>query len=107
MYRKRFRGQETLEPLYPPNTDATAKAATAYYGTITHPTIEDIVFMVDQFWKAATARDPSRRYEDLRLWKMDLKGAYTLLSFRAEHVGLFGMLLTDDLVYLQLAGIFG
>ena len=38
---------------------------------------------------------------------MDLKGAYTLLSFRAEYVGLFGMLLTDDLVYFQLAGIFG
>ena len=38
---------------------------------------------------------------------MGLKGAYTLLSFRPEDVGLFGMLLTDNLVYLQLAGIFG
>ena len=56
--------------------------------------------------KEESARDLSLRYEDLRLWKMDFKGAYTLLSFRAEHVELFGMLLTDDLVYLQLAGIF-
>jgi hypothetical protein len=38
---------------------------------------------------------------------MDLKGAYTLLSFRPEDAGLFGMLLTGDLVYLQIAGIFG
>ena len=38
---------------------------------------------------------------------MDLKGAHTLLSFHSEDVGLFGMLLTDNLVYLQLAGIFG
>lgn len=91
----------------PLNTVATADAATAYYGAITHPTIEDIAIMVHQFWKDAAARDSSLRYEDLRLWKMDLKGAYTLLSFRAEYVGLFGMLLTDDLVYLQLAGIFG
>ena len=91
----------------PLNTDATAEAATAYYGPITHPTIEDIAVMVDRFWKDAIARDPSPRQEDLRLWKMDLKGAYTLLSFRAEYVGLFGRLLTDDLVYLQLAGIFG
>ena len=91
----------------PLNTDATADAATAYYGPIMHPTIEDISVMVDRFWKEASARDPSLRYKDLRLWKMDLKGAYTLLSFRAEYVGLFGMLLTDDLVYLQLAGIFG
>ena len=91
----------------PLNTDATAEAATAYYGPITHPTIEDIAVMVDRFWKDAIARDPSRWQEDLRSWKMDLKGAYTLLSFRAEYVGLFGRLLTDDLVYLQLAGIFG
>ena len=91
----------------PLNTDATASAATAYYGPITHPTIEDIAIMVDKFWRQAKAKDPSRRYEDLHLWKMDLKGAYTLLSFRAESVGLFGMLLTDDLVYLQIVGIFG
>jgi hypothetical protein len=38
---------------------------------------------------------------------MDMKGAYTLLSFRPEDVGLFAMLLTGDLVYLQIAGIFG
>ena len=91
----------------PLNTDATADAATAYYGPINHPTIEDIAVMVNKFWEGASARDPTLRHEDLRLWKMDLKGAYTLLSFRAEHVGLFGMLLTDNLVYLQLAGIFG
>ena len=91
----------------PLNTDATADAATAFYGLITHPTIEDIAIMVHQYWKEASARDSSLRYEDLRVWKMDLKGAYTLLSFRAEYVGLFGMLLTDDLVYFQLAGIFG
>ena len=89
------------------NSDAAADAATAHYGPITNPTIEDIAIMIDQFWKEAKARDPLLRYEDLRLWKMDLKGAYTLLSFRAECVRLFGMLLTDDLVYLQLAGIFG
>ena len=38
---------------------------------------------------------------------MDLKGAYTLLSLRPSDAGLFAMLLTDDLVYCQLAGIFG
>lgn len=38
---------------------------------------------------------------------MDLKGAYTLLSFRPEDVGLFGMMLTEDIVYFQIVGIFG
>ena len=86
----------------PLNSDATAEATTAYYAPITHLTIEDIWFKKD-----AIARDPSPRHEDLHLWKIDLKGAYTLLSFRAEYVGLFELLLTDDLVYLQLVGIFG
>ena len=38
---------------------------------------------------------------------MDLKGAYMLLSFRPEDVGLFAMMLTDNIVYFQIAGIFG
>jgi hypothetical protein len=44
---------------------------------------------------------PDLRWEDMRIWKMDLKGAYTLLSFRPEDVGLFAMLLTGDLVYIR------
>ena len=41
------------------------------------------------------------------LWKIDLKGAYQLLSFRPEDVGLFAMRLSDDLVYLHFVDIFG
>ena len=91
----------------PINTDATAAEATKYYGQIRHPTIDDIAVMVYDFWMAAKKKDPSLRWEDMRLWKMDLKGAYTLLSFRPEDVGMFAMLLSDDMVYFQLAGIFG
>lgn len=91
----------------PLNTDDTAEAANLYYGQIRHPTIEDIAVMLQEFWVEAKKRNPSLRYADLRMWKMDLKGAYTLLSFRPEDVGLFAMLLTGDLVYFQLAGIFG
>jgi hypothetical protein len=64
------------------NTDETAKAASDYYGAIRHPTIEDIAKMIHDFWTEACKRDPRLRQRDLRLWKMDLKGAYTLLSFR-------------------------
>ena len=91
----------------PLNTDATAEAATAYYGHILHPTIEDIAVMIHDFWVNALAQDPDASYLALRIWKMDLKGAYTLLSFRPEDAGLFGMLLTGDVVYFQIAGIFG
>ena len=89
------------------NTDQTAADAIKYYGEIRHPTIEDIAVMIYDFWVAAKERDPTVRWESMRIWKMDLKGAYTLLSFRPEDVGLFAMLLSEDRVYFQLAGIFG
>jgi hypothetical protein len=91
----------------PLNTDQTAAAAISYYGEIRHPTIDDIAVMIYDFWTEAKSRDPTLRWESMRIWKMDLKGAYTLLSFRPEDVGLFAMLLTEDVVYFQLAGIFG
>jgi hypothetical protein len=91
----------------PLNTDAMSDAACDYYGKIIHPTIDDVVRMMHAYWTEAKRANPQRRWADLRLWKMDLKGAYTLLPFRPEDIGLFGLLLTGDLVYLQIAGIFG
>ena len=91
----------------PLNTDETAAAATAYYGQILHPTIEEFAVMIHRYWLAALQSDPQADIRRLQIWKMDLKGVYTLLSFRHEDVGLFGMLLTGDLVYFQIAGIFG
>ena len=91
----------------PINTPETATAAATYYGEIVHPTIEDIANMVNFFWDQARRRNPFADWSKLRIWKMDLKGAYTLLSFRPDDVGLFGMLLTEEVVYLQVAGIFG
>lgn len=72
----------------PLNTVPTADATTANYDQIFHLTIEDIAAMVYNFWTAALARDPGARYLSFRLWKMDLKGAYKLLSFRPEDAGL-------------------
>ena len=89
------------------NTAETTAAVAERYGLINYPSIDDIVKMIRDFWKRAINRDPSSKWEDLRLWKIDLKGAYTLLSFRPEDAGLFGMEVTGDLVYLQIAGIFG
>jgi hypothetical protein len=86
----------------PLNTDETAEAAMRHYGQILHPTIDDIAVMIHTFWTGAKKKDPSLRLTDLRIWMMDLKGAYTLLSFRPEDTCPFGML-----VFLQIAGIFG
>ena len=86
--------------------EATARAV-EFYGVIEHPTIDRIIKMVLEFWDSVRMSDPTARWEDIRIWKMDLKGAYTLLSFRPEDAGLFGMEVTGNLVYLQIAGIFG
>ena len=90
----------------PLNTTATKEAASEYYGKIRHPTIEDIASMVVAFWAQAIRNNPLESWSNIQLWKMDLRGAYTLLSYRPENAGLFGMMLTDDLVYLQIAGIY-
>ena len=91
----------------PINTPEMSEAAAHHYGAILHPTIEDIAAMACEFWRKTLELDPTADWTLLRLWKMDLKGAYTLLSFRPEDVGLFAMLLTGNLVYFQIAGIFG
>ena len=41
------------------------------------------------------------------MWKMDLKGAYTLLSFHPDSVHLFGMELSNDIIIFFLCGVFG
>lgn len=89
------------------NSDETTAASEAYYGVIVHPTIEVIIKMVLRFWKDCSAQKTRAQWKRLRLWKMDLRGAYTLLSFRPEDTGLFGMEVTGDLIYLQICGIFG
>jgi hypothetical protein len=89
------------------NSDDTAAAAVDYYGKIRRPTITDIACTLYKFWVEAKSKNPDLRWEDMHIWKMDLKGAYMLLSFRPDDVGLFAMLLTDDVVYVQIAGIFG
>ena len=91
----------------PLNSEETTAAAAELYGAIRHPTIAGMVRMMISFWEKAVEADSTVQWSKLRLWKMDLKGAYTLLSFRPEDAGLFGMELTGDLVYLQIAGIFG
>lgn len=91
----------------PLNSPETAKAAADYYGAIVHPTIEDIAVMVCDFWRKTKATNSKASFASLCLWKMDLRGAYQLLSFRPQDVGMFGMMLTDNLVYFQIAGIFG
>jgi hypothetical protein len=41
------------------------------------------------------------------MWKMDLKGAYTLIDVHPDEVGMFAQELVDGLMYFHLCGVFG
>ena len=89
------------------NSDETTAASELYHGVIIHPTTEVIIKMILHFWAQCDRPKILVHWKRLRLWKMDLKGAYTLLSFRPEDAGPFDMELIGDLMYLQICGIFG
>ena len=91
----------------PLNTDSAKAHTENFYGSINHPQIKDMIKMIIAFYNAARAKNPNVKWSDLRLWKVDLKGAYTLLSFRPDDVGLFAVEVTEEQVFLQFCGIFG
>ena len=70
------------------------------WGPIKHPTLEDICLMilemVDKYG-----------WDDITLWKMDLKGAFTLMFFKEEVVKYLAFELTEELTMLHIAGFFG
>ena len=95
------------------NGPTVRDAVNQLYGEIEHPTIVSIMRMIIHFYEREKAKNPKLTWSDLTLWKMDLKGAFTLLSFRPEHVKLFGMELTNDddaastFAVFFLCGVFG
>jgi hypothetical protein len=45
------------------------------HGTIVHPTLQDLVRQIMDFFQEAVAADPSVTWADLAMFKMDLAGA--------------------------------
>ena len=61
--------------------------------------------MIVEFADAATASGEGKRL--IRLWKMDISGAYTQLTYRAENVHLMACSIPGDLVAFFMCGTFG
>lgn len=91
----------------PLNCDESKAIAESWWGKIELPTIEEVVIMILDFFKAAKLLDPTVVWEDLRLWKTDLRGAYQLLSLHQDFAKYFGMEIFGDRIYIHLCGIFG
>lgn len=89
----------------PLNGTASSKPALRHliestWGEIKHPTVDQLVLMV------LTAAD-IHGWNNLTLWKKDLKGAFNLLNYNPAYCRLFTFLLSDDIAMIHLAGLFG
>ena len=84
------------------NSPYTKERAKEVFGTIHHPLIGDIPRMILNF-------EAKYGYssEDIRIWKFDLRKAYTLLTYATEAVKCLGIELTDGNIMFFLAGVFG
>jgi len=87
------------------NTDEVREMARERYGDIQLSTVIDMALMIMKQYDRAIelGRDP----KDLILWKMDLKGAFTLLFFNPNDCGLLVLPMTGWLSYIPIAGNFG
>ena len=97
-------GGDGAKPL---NSDYTKFECDRAWGVIKHPTISEIASMVDRFVSNHPSTLEGDAGDEVVIWKMDLKGAYTLLSFKSADVPLLGMEMSDGLVMFFLCGIFG
>ena len=77
------------------------------WGVIEHPTLHEIVQMIWDFYEETCYRKPDTAWEQLVLWKMDLKGAFTLLDFDAASAPLLAGEMSGNLVAIFLCGVFG
>ena len=89
------------------NSEAVKEACIKKWDKIDNPTLDRIGKMIWRFFEEARERDPAVKWEDLRLWKMDLKGAFTLLDFNPDDVRLLGVELEYGIVVFYLCGLFG
>ena len=89
------------------NSKESAEACKLKYGTIINPTLQSVVCMIFEFWEREKKANPNARWEDLELWKMDLAGAFTLLSFQAALVRNVALALWGHLIVFFLCGVFG
>ena len=71
-----------------------------YYGPIILPTLNDIVLMILRM-------EIKFNNNTLVLWKMDLKGAFTLLDISAGDCSWFAGELANDLILIYITGLFG
>ena len=85
------------------NTEEVSDMARARWGEIVHPTIEDFILMIIGF----VERQPGLTMADVDPWKTDLRGAYTMMSFKASNCMKFAVELVGGTMIIFLCRLFG
>ena len=89
------------------NTEDARARAEEEWEAIDHFTIIMFIIMVLDFYDQCVLEDPSTTWDDIVIYKMDLKGAFNLLSIRSTSVKHMAVELTDDIVAVFNCGMFG
>jgi len=84
------------------NTAFVKQSVKDFYGPIELAQLDELMKMVLRQWEIAEGN-----WDSVSIWKMDLKGAFALLNFKTDEIGLLAMVLTDNLCFLSLVGNFG
>jgi len=88
---------ETGHPL---NCEEVKLRVDSMWGTIKHPTVESLVRMISRVAGRVG-------WDKVTLWKIDLRGAFSLLFIKPEDVRLLCFELTDGLTMMYPTGMFG
>jgi hypothetical protein len=90
------------------NSDKAREKLEEYYGPINHPTINDLIIMIQEFVKIKIEELGDKfNYNDILIWKGDLSKAFTLLDFSIESCKKLVCRLTNDLDMVYHTGMFG
>jgi len=84
------------------NSEFVKSAVKEFYGKIELAQLEELMEMILRQVDLVNGD-----WEQISIWKMDLKGAFALLNFKTSEIGLLSMVLTDNLCFLSLVGNFG
>lgn len=91
----------------PINSEYSKEACDVHWGVIHHPSITILVNMVLEFYESCKLIVGDLHWDDLVLWKLDLRGAYTLLSFEDCAVPFVGAEMVNDNIIFFICGTFG
>eukprot|EP01041_Mallomonas_annulata_P042173 gene42173-biopygen8465 len=92
---------------YPLNSKYTKDQSDLLWGKIEHQGLASITMIFVDYYAKEHLLDPALQWSDLTLWKLDLKGAYTLISFAPADVCKVAVEIDDNLLFFFLTGVFG